>query len=260
MCTPALRELKRINPRCHVRFYTNFGSLVRGLSYIDEVFPFDRFPPGAIFLKYEDAIPPQAHLARVMGDSLGVNVRDVRPDCVIESRLVEQFRESWQALPRPHVVVQRRASAWTPNKDWPDLYWDDLIDRLLRRSAVIEVGAQVENNSVRNLDQYIDLRGQTSIEQLVAVVAAADIIVAPMSSAVHIAAAAQIPSVIVYGGYEHPSNTAYTGNIPLYTPVPCSPCWLREPCPYDRKCLSAILPKTVEEAILTKWEESRRPS
>src|SRR5262245_61627569 len=31
MCTPVLREVKRRNPRCYIRFYTEFGPLVNGL-------------------------------------------------------------------------------------------------------------------------------------------------------------------------------------------------------------------------------------
>ena len=42
MCTPVLRELKRRNPHCHIRFYTNFGPLVNGLPYIDEVLPYEQ--------------------------------------------------------------------------------------------------------------------------------------------------------------------------------------------------------------------------
>src|ERR1700731_911808 len=44
MCTPVLRELKRRNPHCHIRFYTNFGPLVNGLPYIDEVLPYEQKP------------------------------------------------------------------------------------------------------------------------------------------------------------------------------------------------------------------------
>ena len=51
MCTPVLRELKRRNPRCHFRFYTEFGPLVNGLPYIDEVLPYDQKPAGVLDIR-----------------------------------------------------------------------------------------------------------------------------------------------------------------------------------------------------------------
>ena len=103
---------------------------------------------------------------------------------------------------------------------------------------------------------YINLVGRTSLAEFVSAVAAGDIHVGPMSGPVHIAAAARRPSVVIYGGYEHPRCTLYPGNIALYTPVACAPCWLREPCPYDRKCLSAISPISVEEAVRRIWAKA----
>ena len=127
MCTPGLRELKRANPNSKIRFYTYWGEVVDGLPYISEVLPTRSAPPNAVQLDFGQANPPYAHIARVYGDSLRVDVRDVRPDCVVRSDLVRQFQEVWQELPRPHIVISRHASSWTPNKDWPDANWEELI-------------------------------------------------------------------------------------------------------------------------------------
>jgi ADP-heptose:LPS heptosyltransferase len=48
---------------------------------------------------------------------------------------------------------------------------------------------------------YIDLSNRTSLEELIAVIAAADIFVGPDSGPAHIAAAARTPAVVIYGGY-----------------------------------------------------------
>ncbi|MGC8469263.1 MAG: hypothetical protein ACP5NI_05075, partial [Acetobacteraceae bacterium] len=81
LCTPGLRECKRRDPSCRIAFYTDRPELVRGLPYIDEVRRSAEAPAGAVFLAYEDAIPPRGHLARRMADGLAVEVRDVLPDC-----------------------------------------------------------------------------------------------------------------------------------------------------------------------------------
>jgi ADP-heptose:LPS heptosyltransferase len=204
-------------------------------------------------LKYEGAAvhrTPATHLAKLIGRSLNVEVVDVRPDCVVRPDLVAGFFEAWRGYPSPYVVVQRRASRWTPNKDWPDAYWTALIAKLSRRGTVIEIGFADSKSEQAHAENYIDLRSKTSLEELIAIVASGDVLVAPPSGPMHIAAATQTPSVVICGGYEHPDSTAYPGNVAFYTPEACAPCWLRTPCPYDRKCLSAISPEQVEDAVM----------
>ena len=260
MCTPALRELKRRNPACRVTFYTDFPSVVDGLPFIDQVRPTAERPVNAIYLAYEDSLPPRRHIACIFGYHLGLTVRDVRPSCTVRQELVERFHHDWNGLPRPLIVVNRRAGPWTPNKDWPDTYWDDLVARLTARSTVIEVGASPVNGSVRPSGSYVDLRGQTTLQELIAAIAAADLHVAPITGTVHIAAAMGVPSVVIYGGYEPPVCTDYPGNIGLYSPVECAPCWLREPCPYGKKCLHQITPAAVETAVDQLWGNILRRS
>lgn len=259
LCTPVLRELKRKNPACRVRFYTNYPDLVRGLPYIDQVLAFEERPKDAIFLQYEDAIPPREHLARIIGDNLGIEVRDVRPDCVINLPLVASTRRSWHRLRRPHIIVQRRGSRWTPNKEWPHDLWADLIGRLSQRGTVLEIGMKSSDPPIA-LENYVDVRGR-SLEEFVAQIAAADILVGPASGPSHIAAAAGTPAVIIMSGYELPINSSYSTSTCLHKSVACSPCWLREPCPYGLKCLTAIQPEAVEAAVceaLVKYERTSR--
>lgn len=260
MSTPALRELKRRNPRCHVRFYSSFSPLVRGLPYIDEALPYEARPSPAIYLDYSDEtdfVAPRAPLVSLLGDTLGLRVRDTRMDCVIDPALVARYRAAWQDLPRPHLaVVRRAASNRTPNKNWPDGHWSSLLPRLCQRATVIELGEADETGLPVTAPTYLDLRGRTSLAELVAAIAAADLYVGPMSGPAHIAAAVGTPEVVIYGGYEPPACTAYPTRVALTTPVPCSPCWLATPCPYDRKCLSGISPATVEAAVWRAWENS----
>jgi ADP-heptose:LPS heptosyltransferase len=250
MCTPALRELKRINPGCKVVFLTKYPELVQGLPCVDEVLseiPCDAAP--VMPMQYEHANPPGRHIACILGDLLGVRVTKVRPDCAIDWTLAESYRKEWRSLtPRPTVCVNRTAGPWTPNKDWPVAYWDELIEAMTKRYTVVELGAQ-SHPGRQSRDSYIDLRGRTTLRQLIAVIAACDLHVGPISGPVHIAAAANRPSVVIYGGYEHPKCSRYPGNINLYTPLSCSPCWRRTPCPYEKKCLVEISPRTVWNAV-----------
>jgi ADP-heptose:LPS heptosyltransferase len=149
--------------------------------------------------------------------------------------------------------VQRLASNFSPNKNWPDDSWETLIGVLLITASVIEIGEKSEGHVHFASSNYIDLRGKTNVRELVASIAAADILVAPVSGPVHIASAVRTPAVVIIGGYELPENTFYSENRIFYTPIECSPCWLRTPCPIDRECLRRISPESVQTAIDEVW-------
>jgi ADP-heptose:LPS heptosyltransferase len=256
MCTPTLRVLKRKYPRSRIHFYTDLPDVVRGLSYIDRVLPVAERPALAVYMTYKQigqVIPQPKHLATIMGEALAVAVDDVRPDCVVSAEIVERFSNEWRHLPRPHVLVQRRAGPWTPNKNWPDEYWQKLIRSLSQTATVIEIGDSPQDGSSPDLRNYLDLRGKTTVAELAACVAASDVLVAPVSGPVHIAAAVNTPSVVILGGYERPENTEYARNKVFYTPLNCSPCWLRTPCPIYRECLTQISPEAVEQAVIELW-------
>ncbi|MBW0000645.1 MAG: glycosyltransferase family 9 protein [Verrucomicrobia bacterium] len=255
MCTPVLRELKRRNPQRRIRFYTDYGPLVKGLPYIDEVLPYDRRPANILELGYEHAVPPEVHISRIIGDKLGLKLTDTRPDCIIRSDLVEGYRKTLAQLPAPRIVFLRRASVWTPNKTWPDPNWVTLINSVARKAAMIEIGQKDAAAGTIASPNYVDLRGETSLEELVALVAASDLYVGPVSGPMHIAVSVGTPSVTICGGYESPRGLQHapdlqsTPNVFLSSDLPCAPCWLREPCPIGLKCLNAISPAQVEKAM-----------
>jgi ADP-heptose:LPS heptosyltransferase len=253
MCTPAMREVKRLNPDCKVTFYTDWPQLVDGLPFIDHVRAYLDPSPPRIWLHYEKKLPPKRHVARILGDHLGVNVRDVRPACVLDPSLCDAFKAEWAHLPRPWVVIVRRASGFTFNKNWPDEYWETLVDWLLTFATVIELGAGDTDRRARSEANFVDLFGRTTVPELVAATAAADFAVVPDTGVMHIAAAVGTPAVVIYGGYTDPGSLGYPGNVDLYNPVECAPCWIKTPCPYGKKCLHQITPEQVQTAVDGVW-------
>lgn len=251
MCTPALRRAKQLNPKCRISFYTRYPTLLAGLPFIDHVAHWDDRPKDAIFFGYEDTIPPKRHIAKVMGDCIGVRVDDVRPECALDRQIVGRIEEELSGFPRPWIVINRFAGPHTPNKDWPKANWAKLARELARSSTVIEIGTTDEASNASVAGNYVNLAQRTKLAELVAVIAAADVHVGPISGPVHIAAAVGTPSVVIYGGYEHPVCSEYSGNINLYSPVKCSPCWLRDPCPYFLSCLHSIAVEKVQSSIAT---------
>lgn len=250
MCTPALREMKRIDPACEIHFYTDYVSMIKGLPYIDVVEPMNTCPLDAVWMNYEDAIPAgedDEHLARLIGRSIGINVIDVTPDCMVDDISCQLLTEILAPFPRPYIAVQRRCSKHTPNKDWPDAYWDEAIESMLRIGSVIEIGQ--EKGTAHEHENYCDLRGYTNLAELIACIRVSDILVAPDSGPAHVAAALKVPAVVILGGYISEVNIAYSRSLVLADRISCSPCWLRTPCPLNRECLHKIEPQTVMNAV-----------
>lgn len=244
MCTPALYAAWQRNPQLRITFYADYPEILKGLPFIHEVCPLKQAPPHALRFRYWHLIPPPRHIARLFAEQIGIHLQDVRPHCVVDEAVLQQLRTK---IPEglPVITIQRQASSHTPNKNWPDAYWDELISLLQPDYIIIEIGQEKTGGQTLLTKNYLDWRGLTTLPELVALLKLADLHVGPVSSPVHIAAAVGTPCVVIYGGYESPVCSHYEGHIQLFTDVPCAPCWLRTPCPYDKKCLSVISPTTV---------------
>jgi len=252
MCSAVVREIKRRNPKCRITFVTKYPEVLRHNPYIDQCIPIEeaseRLPRGGIYLNYELYIPPSLHLIQYLGARVGLKNVPHELSCFVDPGLREYFSHKFSDLPRPWVVVHRRAGEWTPNKNWPDSYWDQLIPLICRNASVIELGTQTAG-TLFSEKNYLSLAGKTSIEEMAAIISLCDLLVGPVSGPMHIAKAVGIPSVIICGGYEEPLGSSYLGNVNLHYACDCSPCWLRTACPYDLKCLKEISVEAVSGSI-----------
>lgn len=174
------------------------------------------------------------HIVNLMCRSAGLPPLD-DPSPVLHLTDEERARAR---RPRAYIAVQSSVlSATMPirNKDWfPDRMQD--VVRRLRGHDVVQLGTA----SDPPLEGAVDLRGRTTLREAAAVLAGARAFVGMVGFLMHAARAVGTPSVIVYGGREHPTQSGYPSNRNLYTELPCSPCWLWNTCPYDRECLQRI--------------------
>jgi len=96
----------------------------------------------------------------------------------------------------------------------------------------------------------IDLIGKTSLPDLVALVAHAELMLSNNTSTMHMADATQTPSVILFAGteLERQWRPRQTRAHLLRRPTHCTPCYAFD-CPYDMECLD-IPPEAVVQAGL----------
>jgi len=242
MCLPVIAEIKRLNPKCRVRFVTRRPDFFRTQPHIDEV---AKERPGRRVLKlvYNSVLPPPRPLITLMAECVGISDRfrriptlDVKPG----KNVVKLIKH----LPRPLVVVQPLATGWTGNKNWPLPYWIECVRSLTADFHVVEVG----NDPVLPVEEmgprFTSVSGGTTLHDLAYVISQADLFIGPSSGGMHLASAFDVPALIIFGGYERPSGYDYRNVEALYTPVACAPCW-RQTCPYELMCLHSIKPETV---------------
>ncbi len=114
-------------------------------------------------------------------------------------------------------------------------------------------GSQAEAEVCRSIQESLgprahNLAGQTSLSEFIDLASACCAFLTNDSGAMHIAAAAGVPTVAVFG----PTNADATGPASslariVRTPVECSPCEYRE-CPIDHRCMTRVETATVTAA------------
>lgn len=147
-------------------------------------------------------------------------------------------------------------AAYGSAKCWPPERFAQSLDAFVagRDADVILFGSASESavsNAIRSAmkAKAIDLVGTTQIAELPALLSRCDIFLGNDSGAMHVAAAAGIPLVAVFGPTD-PLGTApvtLRGVIVQERPY-CSPCFLRR-CPTDHRCMTSISPQRVSEAL-----------
>jgi hypothetical protein len=136
------------------------------------------------------------------------------------------------------------ASLPYPTKEWGVARLAAVARELAHDFKLVQLGTAADPA----LPVDADLRGRTSLREAAAILAASEVFVGLEGFLVHLARAVDCPSVVVLGGRARPETFGYACNVNLYRAVDCSPCGLREGCPFELKCLAEILPETVAAA------------
>ncbi len=132
-------------------------------------------------------------------------------------------------------------------KCWPPERFALLADRLISESGadVIFFGTQGEKEIAAGIRSHmksraISLVGETSMRDLTALFASCSIFIGNDSGAMHVAAAAGLPVIGIFGSTDPEGTAPVTEQFTLIREaVSCSPCYLRR-CPVDHRCMARI--------------------
>jgi heptosyltransferase II len=132
-------------------------------------------------------------------------------------------------------------------KCWPAERFAALADRLISEhdAEVIFFGTPAEADIAARIRKNmrhpaISLVGKTSMRDLTALFSACSIFIGNDSGAMHVAAAAGIPVIGIFGSTDPEGTAPVTEDFSLIREtVSCSPCFLRQ-CPVDHRCMTRI--------------------
>jgi lipopolysaccharide heptosyltransferase II len=116
---------------------------------------------------------------------------------------------------------------------------------------------QVAESIARRGIEVHNYAGETALARFIELAAACRVFLTNDSGAMHIASAAGVPTVAIFGATDDLA-TGPTGPRArvIREPVDCSPCLLRE-CPIDHRCMTRVAPGRVVDAARELMESAR---
>ncbi len=161
---------------------------------------------------------------------------------------VERWRQRLGAAP---VVALHIGATFGTAKRWLPERFAELASGLTSAGASVAlIGSGAERELARQVrmqtahpEQLKNFAGETTLEELVALLAACDLLVANDSGPMHLAGAVGTPVVAIFGSTNERETypLAAAGALKLIKApgVACSPCKLRD-CPIDHRCMTRI--------------------
>jgi lipopolysaccharide heptosyltransferase II/tetraacyldisaccharide 4'-kinase len=191
--------------------------------------------------------------------------------CFVPPRLAvtEQERQAARkmltargATPDAPLVGLAPGAAYGPAKRWPPERFAAVAKTLAGEWGALPVilggpgDRPAAQEVLRRYDgQILDLSGQTSLREALAVLSHIDILITNDSGLMHAAAALDVPLVAIFGSTDPVATGPFSSRaLVLRQPLPCSPCFERT-CQTGYPCLTAITAAQVLDAAIELRKE-----
>lgn len=154
------------------------------------------------------------------------------------------------------IVGMAPGAAYGHAKRWPPARYAELIARLGGDGVTsILVGAAGDREAGREIEsslpagvRVLNLIGRTDLRLLMGLLTRCRAFVSNDSGAMHLAAAAGVPVVAIFGPTDERVTAPLGSHDVILHPVFCRPCLLRD-CPIDHRCMRRIGLDRVLEAV-----------
>jgi ADP-heptose:LPS heptosyltransferase len=251
MAASVCRIIKRNHPGLRINLITKWPDLPQGDPALDLI----NGPEGVFTLRfwYLETVVRKERYQNVLSETLAkLGITNYEYDAKVYLTVDEKSDAKKRLTAattsgRPLLAICSRSKERV--KDWPLAYWEILISRVRARFELIHLGDDREP-AFEGVQRFA---GTLSMRDSMAVLSHCDAFVGPDSFLMHAAKGVDVPSVIIFGGARPSACLGYEGNINLYVPMPCGPCWLHDSrgdvCPDEIACMDRIRVEDVEAAI-----------
>lgn len=211
----------------------------------------------SLLLNHPIPFPPakdSQHLVityKMLLESLGIPLSDSLPALYLTAKenneAVERLGVKGKIIGINPGAAYGSAKCWLPDR------FKALTLRLIEKHPEVTIvffgdkaGAPLVKEICQGLpSQVINLAGQTTVRELMALINQCDLFLTNDSGPMHIASALGIPLIALFGSTSDVTTGPYRGGSVIHKHVPCSPCYRRE-CPIDFRCMTQI---TVNEVF-----------
>lgn len=176
----------------------------------------------------------------------------------VQRLVLRPEEESWaqSVLPAGPIAAINPGAAYGSAKRWiPERFAavGDFLQEAYGMTVVLtggpgeaEIGADIAQAMQVKPLNFI---GKTDVRQMMALLAASDLVVTNDSGPMHVAAAFDVPLVAIFGPTDHTTTSPFVERWRMVRqPVDCSPCLLRQ-CPTDHRCMQRVTAEHVQDAI-----------
>ena len=173
------------------------------------------------------------HIIEQICECYGIQKPELK--CVIDLNNTEKdwARDIHNSLlnKEPFITIEPYSKDnYTPNRQYPFEKWQLIVDSLCDKIKIVQVG----NSGAPVLKNVVNLTGETSFRQAVAIIERSSLLLATESGLVHAATAVDTKSVVVITGYQSKKMVAYPQNINVDISSH-GPCGLKFNCPDCKK-------------------------
>jgi len=177
---------------------------------------------------------------------------------------IDEQEQAWaeSILGDERVIAVNPGAAYGSAKRWIPERFAEVADQLAARyqSRILLTGGPGESEIGQDIaaamnHDVINMVGQTTVRQMMALLANSRLLVTNDSGPMHVASAFDIPIVAVFGSTDHTTTCPASERVRIVRKeTDCAPCLLRQ-CPTDHRCMTAIEASDVIEAACELLEK-----
>ena len=137
-------------------------------------------------------------------------------DFIIQNNKLERL------IDYPYILLHNGDDYLRATKAYPVKYWETLV-KLIRKKTTKEI-IQIGTKQETKIEGTLDLRGQTTFEELCSLTRKAELILCTEGLMNHLSKAFNTPAMVLFGATSK-ENFGYTQNLNIEGDKGCSGCW-----------------------------------